>query len=561
MMYEWREKKCKNCTCWMLDFKSKLLHYLPDKDYPAHIDPSSIIDGKLTPKQISYDLLKEAITLITNELLEDNISQNQCKSYLKQFGLNLDAQEQIIENSLNMKQWKECNKNKHVDPETFRTINDERKDNPKKFKQYQLPSSWYHTTNDISVFVDVPMHLLMLGVVKTVMLAIGNWLRSLNKNTIFKNAVTGLLSEIKALNLEWCKILEYPKTEKTGGWVSENFAAMARLGGWFYSMIHLLFPDEEYIQPDSIDHNKWGRYHLEKWFTRRGLTAKGKIGELKKQITSYVTTNTIPPLVMDTQVQPISIIRLVGSMCLMIKTIMSSNPTAHDADKLEALTRFFLINYDNVTCGRTKKDSPPWITHYNMLCLLNLPDVLRKYGSMRNVWEGGMDGESYVKRVKNKLKAGLVYQWQVWAIDSLLKEELYSEWRDDTKESNNLEEHKMKMRQLCKVYGSYKEARKAYDSGKPFSCMQIHETICLCYREKGEIVGKTMFVGRLLHQLNTIEYYQVTLKKKKTVFDLKESPADMVYSGVLFLPLLTKTGYPDKRDENSSYCLIKSDWS
>lgn len=515
MNYEWRKKKCNVCSCWMHDFENRILHYQPDNDYPARIDPESLANGMLVPKRITYDNIQNAIILITNEILEANIKQSECKAYLKTFGINVDAQDQIIENAMNMKRWKDAEENKDDDPKTFREMCLEKEKFPATFEMFRMPSAWYHRTCDISVFADVPMHLLMLGVVKTIMITVGDWLRSLKKNSIFKKAVEGILNEIKSLNLEWCKILEYPKTDKTGGWVSENFAAMARLGEWFYSMIHFLFPED--IRQASIDS--------------------------------------------DRVVQPGQIQQLIGSMCLMIKTLMSSNSRAHDAEKLEALIRYFLINYDNVTDGQLNKGLAPWVTHYNMLCLLNLPDVLRQYGSMRNIWEGGMDGEAYVKKAKKKLRAGLVNQWQVWAIESLLKEEIYAEWKADTKESDIIAEHKAKLRSLCKVYRNYTEARRAYDSGKPFSCLQINTEIYLCHRDKGKIIGKLVVVEECIHHLNGMNYYKVTLKKKRIEFRLNTEPAYFVYVGALFLPYLNKTGYPNGRDNNAAYCFVKSDWS
>jgi hypothetical protein len=100
--------------------------------------------------------------------------------------------------------------------------------------EYKVPPPWYDN-NELSIFVDVPMHLLMLGVTKSVMLKIGKWLCNYNLNSMFLTMSNDVLRSIKSLNIEWCKILKYPRTDKTGGWVSENFSAMGRLGIWFYS--------------------------------------------------------------------------------------------------------------------------------------------------------------------------------------------------------------------------------------------------------------------------------------------------------------------------------------
>jgi hypothetical protein len=58
-------------------------------------------------------------------------------------GLNAEAQEKIIEHAL-------------------------------QNKIYQFPSSWYDT-EVLSVFVEVPLHLSTLGVMKAIMLKIGKW--------------------------------------------------------------------------------------------------------------------------------------------------------------------------------------------------------------------------------------------------------------------------------------------------------------------------------------------------------------------------------------------------
>ena len=111
------------------------------------------------------------------------------------------------------------------------------------------------------------------------------------------------------------------------------------------------------------------------------------------------------------------------------------------------------------------------------------------------------------------------------------------------------------------MYLNYTDARSAYDSGKPFSCIQIDTKIYLCYRDKGKIIGKLVVVEERIHHLNGMNYYKVTLKKKRIEFRLNTAPVDFVYRGALFLPYLNKTGYANERDHNAAYCLVKSDWS
>ena len=61
--------------------------------------------------------------------------------------------------------------------------------------------------------------------------------------------------------------------------------------------------------------------------------------------------------------------------------------------------RIFLSYLDIVDkCRRNWKRGPVWFTSYSYMCCLNIPDVLKKYGSLRNLWEGGFAGEGIIKK-------------------------------------------------------------------------------------------------------------------------------------------------------------------
>ena len=112
---------------------------------------------------------------------------------------------------------------------------------------------------------------------------------------------------------------------------------------------------------------------------------------------------------------------LIYALCTLIKKLMCNDTSFDDITRVEAMIRMYLIRYDRIDLLLDEGPIPAWISQYNFLCLLNLPDTMRKYGSIRNLWEGGKDGESYLKTVKGHLKAGLVNEWQTWVITNLLK--------------------------------------------------------------------------------------------------------------------------------------------
>ena len=204
----------------------------------------------------------------------------------------------------------------------------------------------------------------------------------------------------------------------------------------------------------------------------------------------------------------------------------------------------FLINYDKMDKIINEGPVPSWIKKFNMLCLLNIPDILRKYGSIRNIWEGGKDGESYVQTVKGHLKAGLVNEWQTWVITNFLKEKVYDEWKTTIDIDSNI-------RKEIRIYGNYKIAGEVFHSGKPISAILYNKKIYICYRYKGEIIGTKIKLNGKVTLHYGMNYYSISLQK--TTITLTNYNID--YVGVILLPMLTEEGYPTNDDE-VKYCYI-----
>lgn len=164
MNFEWRQS-CKQCSGWMLDINHESLRYTPEKGYPIHLFPDNIINNKLKPTMITKSNIEKQINDLIKYLIENKITISEAKVFLRYVGINNNAQQYILNN--------------------YNTIT-----------SYELPSAWYQSDN-ISIFVDVPMHLLMLGVVKSVMLKVGACLRELKQNTNFVQMTNGVLGHIK----------------------------------------------------------------------------------------------------------------------------------------------------------------------------------------------------------------------------------------------------------------------------------------------------------------------------------------------------------------------------
>lgn len=563
--YEWRSNTCTDCSAWMYNMENKLLYYKPDKDYPEFITnkegeskPQQVNEeGEIKPQQITKDKIETSITYVHNEIFKGNLNISKSKSILKYSGLNTEVQDVIVECAVNSKKLYYATQNKNIDEETFNNIHEEYKEDPKRFHKYELPSAWYHF-NDLNMHVDVPMHLLMLGIVKSVMLKIGIWLRFRFQKSMFLTMTTNILEGVKSLNIEWCKILGYPTTDKFGGWISENFLAMTRLGNWFYLLLNNLPESASYIDPIT-DYTKWNKGTNQRWLEARGISKEGKAGDLRNRVDKYFVENNVPPIIMKNECKKENILELIRVMCFMIQNLMCYNTKQINIKKIDAIIRLFLIKYDIVDTGITDKETPSWISQYNFLCLLNLPQTLNNYGNVRNLWEGGSDGEGYLKRVKNELKPGLVNQWQRWSLENLLQDKIYGDW---IQEKNQSEINKTIIRNECKVYSSRNKALEEIESGKPISGVMIGfinpfmNNIYVCYRKSMQIKGLKISVSLKTVEINGLSYS--TIKATRKYIDIENNISNLV--GLIFLPQLSMNGY-EVKTETTNYCIIRSDWT
>jgi hypothetical protein len=51
--------------------------------------------------------------------------------------------------------------------------------------------------------------------------------------------------------------------------------------------------------------------------------------------------------------------------------------------------------------------TPPALSSYNFICLLNLPAAMEKFGPLRCIWEGGPRGKGFARFAKPFMKAGI----------------------------------------------------------------------------------------------------------------------------------------------------------
>ncbi|KAL7573027.1 hypothetical protein ACA910_007519 [Epithemia clementina (nom. ined.)] len=104
---------------------------------------------------------------------------------------------------------------------------------------------------------------------------------------------------------------------------------------------------------------------------------------------------------------------------------MRTGEDAINTEEIDFRVKRFFSCYAKVDQGlQSSEDShekPSWVTSYNFMSLLNLPDAVRQFGPLRNIWEGETQGEGFLWYVKREMSMGLQNNWQKQLLTRIYK--------------------------------------------------------------------------------------------------------------------------------------------
>ena len=210
-----------------------------------------------------------------------------------------------------------------------------------------------------------------------------------------------------------------------------------------------------------------------------------------------------------------------------------------------------------------RKNQPFWLSHFNFMSLLNLPDVLREFGSLRNYFEGKYLGERFVQEVKNARR-----QCGARNVPECVLRKLHEGKALETvvaNQSTSLKSYQMaetgdpKKKQLTgnvRIYRTVNEAMLSFYSKKPISVLQTTSgDFGLLYYTNGSNRGKIDFLrirrceeGISVH--NGMRYWKWELTKEVLGFEEWEVRD--------FAVLLPKAG---KLTGEDGYTMVSKEWS
>ena len=462
---------CERCANW--NFNSSLMGYSPPSDFPlVELDAgTNLTDGCLFPRMLSFERLIEVSQCARENYATSRWDSKQTISYLSVSGLNVDFCSRLMD---------------AVDNE----------------EPFVIPPTWCQLRH-LYCSIDVPMHLLGLGISKAIHQSIvWTWLAQRRMGSSFTRSSAGKLESIYSLKLSWCKALPAKRDGALSGWVSENHFAWARLCRWYCSCVYQLTEDAPYAAPTK----PVARFTIKEckdWLRAHGVRYAGvtRVSDLRNRIRSVLHENPT--------IQPVGPAGGVASnicdvLCTMVKLFsLCLGPSFVDVTlplRVHHAVKVFLNAVEKADAElRVPNSKPIWYSKYNFLSLLNLRHTIQHLGLLRWYWEGGPAGEGILRDVKSLVNGGLRPGWaepahkaycarmairQVRSFKSCAASVSDSDSdRDDEDEyieRSNVKAYETVLQRRvilrdCSAYPSFDKARWQMRNGRPISGVVIEE--------------------------------------------------------------------------------------
>ena len=222
-----------------------------------------------------------------------------------------------------------------------------------KINNFHIPTMW-NSTVELTQYIDTPMHLIFQGILKSVVEISFAFLTKHKKKQQFKSKVQYTMQQLKALQCSFCRMETFAKNNdaSVSGWIAEHYVALSRC------FVHIMSRVSDVIKPqDEI-------------------------------IIHYYEL-------------------MIQSVMCVIYHIMS--PSNCDTTTIDNYIKCFLQSvhyfeaYSNVY--EQNESSFIWYSRGNFLSLLNLPDQIERFGSVRLYWEGSCERHiQYVKPLMTNMR-------------------------------------------------------------------------------------------------------------------------------------------------------------
>ena len=549
----WNEKQCTNCTRWETTGSHPLLRFDPkDDNYPEEeLDE----DGLIGPLQLTFGSMSDAMDHAYDQLISDRWSHGAAEAYLGRHAVSEALKREVEMVANHNRYWTQFISKKLTEKQLVEELGQDTFDTIKLkgMLPVQKPSNW-DRQHPLALHIEVIMHLLFLGVWKTLVALSVKWLKRNGMESSFLRYSSGILEKVGKLNLTYCRVMGYKKG-KLGAWVSENYLGFARVSQWFYSHFGGTEAEEEFRDPEKPP-DKWLVKENKGWLDCRELSTEGNAKELRQRVKEAMEREGGPPPILrgscgksgDFQEALVAAIR-------MIAVIMQDFVDDELLLEMEYRIKVFMTKFDTFDRSiRGEDDKPTWESSYNYLSLFNVPVAAGLLGPLRNVWEGGQLGEGYLRNVKGEVNQGLRPGWDEALLKRLyLKKGLANvreNWEqestviDDVEEDGESEDEEVSRDRYYR-YEDYSSIILEIQRGAPLSLLRLKNGKYGCVISTTQLVEVEVDVGQC-QEINGMYYFHWEVKEKKKYLG-RLSDVDIEYP-VLLLPMLNSVGTTDEGD-------------
>lgn len=408
----WEPQACDHCLNWMAN--EEKVFFGVEQDYPREMLHQS---GKLQLRKLSFEDLLEAVSVTHDKVVTEAWDAKTAKAYLGTWCLPDKFKKEILLCAENCHALAKATR--EMNEEVINTLNIEAMENLDLHQQWKPPPVWQSGLEMWSIH-ETGMHLLFLGICESIVFEIENWAVKRKLNTSLGKQLLYLTAKIEKFHLSWCKVNQY-KGDKLGGWISENYMAHSRLFAWYYSCLHVLAEDTPYEPPDK-PRGRWNMLENKAWLRSRNLPVNGNAEELKERVTSNFNLPEAPP----TGAPLTHVVDVVLTFWSMVSHLMGMKEgntlTANVSARLIRVFLTAVYDLDELMAVPMDRKIPMWLSQYNFLCLLNLPEQIEKLGPIRNRWDGSIRGERFLQKAKPNVRSTRLKNWAENLMLNLLRQ-------------------------------------------------------------------------------------------------------------------------------------------
>jgi hypothetical protein len=294
------------------------------------------------------------------------------------------------------------------------------------------------------------------------------------------------------------------------------------------------------------------------WLRVRGLPSHGKKVDIMERLQHLLSLPDVPQILPPKGGSIQDVMTLTQVMGVAIGNVMQRSITKEFIARTRYYIKRFLSSYHDVDKYLIKDgDKPGWLTSYNYMCLLNIPDMMELYGPIPNLWEGGYDGEKFSQELKHRLRGGLKDNWHRNLLRNILADDVMKRIELPLQievPKDNESKHKEK---CYKSYNSLISFMQDYVKRLPLSVIRNnngHWGSLISSEKKIQRVAFNEYEGCI----NGMHYWSINVIENEILQVMNIEQMENINYCIL-LPRLTEHGLPTKMDE-PIFCVIESTW-